>query len=104
VSQGGSDDDLVASLQVLDDVLVGVLDVLSRKVGDLLGQKAALVDRARGHLVLGDDAGGDTDAVIVVTKGRSLLNDTGTRSVGDVGVRQDAESATGVLERGKDAG
>ena len=86
MSQGGSDDNLVASLQVLDDVLVGVLDVLSRKVGDLVGQEAALVDRARRHLVLGDDTGGDTDAVIVVTKRRSLLDDTGTRGVGDVGV------------------
>lgn len=118
VLDGGRDNELVLSLEVLDDDLVCVLrseagsarnsrldhnasstnlDVETLEVGDLVCVDSALVNGARGHLLFLDDAVGDGDAVIVVSESGSLVDDTSTRVRGNIGVADDLEGAIGVL-------
>lgn len=77
------------------------LDVETLEVGDLVGVDSTLVDGARGHLLLLNDAVENGDAVIVVSEGGSLVDDTGTRVGGNVGVADDLEGTVGVLEQAK---
>lgn len=116
VSEGGGNDDLSGILEVLDDVLVGFLkgvkstlsvslvkveagsgganlDVLADEIGNFVGVDTLLVDGARGHLLLADNALANSDAVIVVTEGGSLVDDTSTRGIGNVSVGDDLESS-----------
>jgi hypothetical protein len=77
------------------------LDVETLEVGDLVGVDSTLVDGARRHLLLLDDAVEDGDAVIVISEGGSLVNDSGTRVGGNVGVADDPEGTVGVLDQAK---
>lgn len=58
---------------------------------NLLREPPSLIDRARRHLVLGDNPVGDSDPVILVSERRCLVDDTGTGGGLDVGVADDAE-------------
>lgn len=97
MEQSGSGNNLAGRLERLDDELVGVLDVDTLVIGDLVGVQTLLVDGARRHLLLSDETVDDSDAVIFVSESGSLVDDTGTGSVGNVGVRDDAESTVEVL-------
>ena len=59
-------------LQVLDDVFVRVLHVLTREVRHLLGELAHPVQGTDDLPVLLDDALGQADPVVVLSKVRSL--------------------------------
>lgn len=74
------------------------LDVLPLKVGHLVGKPAGLVDRARRHLVLGNDAVGDGDAVVVLAERGRLVDDARSGSSLYIVVADDAERL--VLELG----
>ena len=124
MSEGGGNDDLSGILEVLDDVLVGFLkrvkstlsvslvkveveagsgganlDVLADEIRNFVGVDTLLVDGARGHLLLADDALANSDAVIVVTEGGSLVDDSGTRGIGNVSIGDDLESSLDELLR-----
>jgi hypothetical protein len=71
---------------------------LTDKVRDLIGVNTLLVDRARRHLLLSNDTFSDGDAVIVVTESGSLVNDTGTGSVGNVSVGYNSEPSLDELD------
>jgi len=78
---------------------VTYLDVLTNEIRNLIGVDTFLVDRARRHLFLSNDTFSNSDTVIVVTKSGSLVNDTGTGSVGNISVGDDLECSIGVLFR-----
>ena len=84
-------------LEELDEGIVGVLDVLAGDGGDLVGEATVPVDGAGQILALGNDAVGEADAVIVLAKGRGLVDDARTGVVGNVGVGNDAEVLVGTF-------
>jgi hypothetical protein len=84
-------------LQVSDDLAVGFLHIDTLVLGDLGGKSTSLVNRTRGNLVLGDDLVSETDSIIVLSPGWSLVNDTGTGLFGDIVVGQDSESSVLIL-------
>lgn len=73
------------------------LDIHALEVSHVVRVDTLLVDRARRHLVLRDDAVLDGDAVVVVTERGRLVNDTRAGRVGYILVADDAEGAAGVL-------
>lgn len=93
----GSDNESTLLLQVLDNLGIGGLDVLTNVFGDFGGEFARLVQRAGRNLVIPDDTVGNGDSVIVLSEGRSLVDDTGTGGRGDIGVGDDSESGLLVL-------
>jgi hypothetical protein len=70
---------------------------LTNEVGNFVGVDTLFVDRARRHLLLSNDTFTYGDTVIVVTESRSLVNDTGTGSVGNVSVGYDLECSVDEL-------
>jgi hypothetical protein len=60
------------SLEVLDDLFIGVEDVFAREVCDQVVELALLVDRDVSR-----NAGSQTDSLVVFTVGGSLVNDAG---------------------------
>lgn len=93
----GLDNELSGVLEVLDDVLVGLLYVHAGEVGNAVAVVASLVDRVGRRALLGDDTGFDGHVVIVLTEGGGLVDDTGTAVVGDVGSVEDLEGDVLVL-------
>lgn len=91
------DDEAALDLEQLANVLVGRLNVDALEVRDLVGVLASLVDRAGRSLLLADNAVGDGDAVVILSKGRRLVNETSSRVGCDVFVRDDSEGAILVL-------
>ena len=65
------------------------LDVHALEIGNLFGEPAGVVDRARRHLILGDNTVGDGDPVIVFTERGCLVDDTRTRRCLDVAITYD---------------
>ena len=78
-------------LQMLHNLLIRRLDIHPRKLGHLRRELASIVDGARRHLVRLEDTAGDRDAVVVITKGGRLVNDTCAGVGGDVFIDDDAE-------------
>lgn len=76
------------------------LHILSSKVRDFFREVSNIVDGARGHLVRLDDSCCESDAVIVLTERRCLVNDTRPALAGDVCVIQDSECPVFVLRCG----
>lgn len=93
------DDELALRLEHLHDLLVSDLDVLPLEVWDFVGEQARSVDWTGWDLVWFDDTVGDRDAVIVITKGGRLVDDTGTRVGSDIRIAENFEG--GVLELGE---
>ena len=59
-------------LQMLDDVLVGILDILANKVGDFIGEPAHSIKGANNLTILLDDTMSKTNSVIIFSKVWSL--------------------------------
>ena len=93
----GLDNELAAVLEVLDNVLVGLLDLHAGEVGDTVAVVTGLVDGVRRRALLGDDASLDGHVVIVLTEGGGLVDDTGTAVIGDIGSVEDLEGDVLVL-------
>lgn len=68
------------------------LDMKSGKVRYLFCKYAAVIDGTGRHLIGSQNAVCDGDAVVILTKGRRLVDDTRTVSVGDICVYHDSES------------
>lgn len=80
------------------------LNIETLEVSNLIGVVALLVQRHGWHLVTLYDLRFDGNAVIVVTKGRGLVNNTSAAVVLDVGVVEHSEGLGFVLrerERGE---
>ena len=92
-----TDDETSLLLQILDDLRIGCLDVNALIVWHLAGEFTRLVERTRWKLVLFDNAVRDSDTVIVLSKRRGLVDDTGTRGVGNVLVGHNSERPVLVL-------
>ena len=75
------------------------LDILAYKIGYFGREFPRLVDRARRHLVWLNDIMSQGNAVIVFTKRRCLMDNTGTIVGADVFVYQYAECFVLVLGR-----
>lgn len=71
-------------------ILAAHLDVHPLEIRYLLGEPPSIVNRTRRHLILGDDPVGDGDPVIVLSKRRSLVDDTRPRGGFDVAVADDS--------------
>lgn len=95
--QSALHDEFTFGLEHLHDILVCLLDVLSNEVRNLTREAARFVYRAWWHFVCLNDAVCDSDAVIIVTEGWCLVNDTGTAVGGYVCVVQDLESSVAEL-------
>lgn len=67
------------------------LDVLASEIRDFRGEATGIVNGAWWHVLWTHDAMLESHAVIVLTEGRSLVDDTGTILVCDVRVRYDSE-------------
>ena len=67
------------------------LDMLACEIGHLLREATCIVDGAWWHLVLADDTVFDGNAVIVLTEGGCLVDNTSTVLSSDVRVVHDAE-------------
>ena len=91
VPQLGIDDKASGTLQILDDVLVGLLHMHTGKVGDFGGEMARVVDRVRRRALLRDNAILDGNVVVVLAESGGLVDDTGTILSGNVGRVQDLE-------------
>lgn len=101
-------DELSLGLQSLHDVLIAVLDVSALVVGNLGMRTAAKayvavelaveVNGAGNIASTDDDAVGQADAVIILTKAGGAVDDTSTGVVGDVGIGDDSEGVGPVLE------
>ncbi|KAH3676914.1 hypothetical protein OGATHE_001404 [Ogataea polymorpha] len=96
VSDLGRQQNPTGGSQILDDFLVGVLNVESSKVGHFLSESSVVVDRVRRSQVLIDDACLGSSLEIDLTKSRCLVDNTGTGVVCDKGVAVHSES--GVFE------
>ena len=97
VSDIRSNDKSALLLQILDDLGIRLLHVPSNVIGDLLSEPSGAVQGAGRDLIVSHDAVGDGDSVIVLTKGRGLVDDTSTRAVSDICVGNDSESSVLVL-------
>eukprot|EP00162_Nutomonas_longa_P014983 comp22153_c0_seq2/m.51930 comp22153_c0_seq2/g.51930 ORF comp22153_c0_seq2/g.51930 comp22153_c0_seq2/m.51930 type:complete len:401 (+) comp22153_c0_seq2:2102-3304(+) len=97
VGDFGAADEATLGLELCNDVVVGFLDVAANKVWDFGGESAVSIDGADEMTALFDDAVCHADAIIVLTKGRGLMDDSGTAVVSDVCVADDAESALSAL-------
>mmetsp|Transcript_4115 Transcript_4115/g.11945 ORF Transcript_4115/g.11945 Transcript_4115/m.11945 type:complete len:426 (+) Transcript_4115:2554-3831(+) len=88
---GAAVEQLALLLELLLEALVGLLDVLALEVVDDIQEAAVVADWVH-HVgaVLLDDAVLLADAVIVLSVGRSLVDDARAGSSGDVGVADDA--------------
>ena len=75
----GLTEDSARCLQVLRDWLVGVKHVLTNKVGDEAVELTLIIDRD-----LGCDSRGETHALVILTVGGRLVNDTGAIGVAHV--------------------
>jgi hypothetical protein len=91
------DDQTTLLLQIPDDLAVGLFDVDALVFRDLGSESTSLVNGTRWDLIPGDDTVGETDSVIVVSPCRSLVDDTGTSILGDVGIREDSERSVLIL-------
>lgn len=80
-------------------ILAAHLDVHPLEIRYLLGKPPSVVNRTRRHLVLGDDPVGDSDPVIVLSKRRSLVDDTRSRGGFDVAVTYDSVGSVFELAR-----
>ena len=58
--------------QLLDDVLVGILDILASKVSHLFGEFTYAVQRTHNLPILLDDSVSQAHAVVILSKVRSL--------------------------------
>ena len=61
------------------------------KIWNLLCKMASIVDRARRHILWFQDTMSNRDAMIIVTKRRSLVNDTRAICIRNIGVHHDTE-------------
>ncbi|KAI6751277.1 hypothetical protein HG530_014191 [Fusarium avenaceum] len=77
--------DAAGILEVLYDVLVGFLDVHALKIGNSVGEVTGIVDRIRRRSVLGNDACGDGNVVIILTKSWCLVHNAHATVIGNVG-------------------
>jgi hypothetical protein len=68
---------------------------------DGISVSTSVINGTRRHLLLGDDAVGDSDSVIVFSESGRLVDETGTGVGSDVGVADDSEGSVLVLEEGK---
>lgn len=66
-------------------------DMKPLKVGYFAGEATLIVDRTGRHLVGSKHTMGDGNTVIVFTEGGSLVNNTSTVRVSDVGVNENFE-------------
>jgi len=95
---------LDSSRRVLNEISKTHLNVNSLELRNNVGKSTSLVDGARRHLLLGDDSVGDGDPVIVLSEGRSLMNETSSRILGDVGIADDSESSVFELRMSEKGG
>ena len=104
MAQGSLHNEAATGLEVLLNSLIGLFDVDTLVFGYLLGVPAGFVDWVGWGLVTGDDTVGNSNAMIVVTKGGGLVDDTGTGVRGDIGVSKNAEGTVleALLEVGED--
>lgn len=84
-------------LEHLHNVLVCLLDVLSDEIWDLIREATRFVYGAWWHFVCLNNPVCDSDAVIVVTEGWCLVNNTSTAIGGYVCVVQNLESSVAEL-------
>ena len=68
------------------------LHILAREIRDFGCESPIIVDWARRHLVRLKNSVVDTDAIIIFTERRSLMNDTGTISIGHISIYKNLES------------
>lgn len=68
------------------------LDMQALKVRDFTREVALVINGTGWHLVGAQNAMSDSDAVIVFTKSRCLMNYTCTIGIGHVSVYQNSES------------
>jgi hypothetical protein len=84
--------DTAIALKKLDDALVSSLDILAHKVPDLSCETALRINRVGGKTSLGNDTVVHSDLVILLTKGRRLVNNTNTILGSDIFVIQHLEA------------
>ncbi|KAL7468630.1 hypothetical protein ACHAXS_008852 [Conticribra weissflogii] len=85
---------LASSPRLFDDGdqgLVGFLDVDSGHFGNLRREHSVGIDGTGNFLSFVNDVVGETDAVIVFSEGRCLMDDSGAGVVRDVVIAEDAE-------------
>mmetsp|Transcript_1543 Transcript_1543/g.5302 ORF Transcript_1543/g.5302 Transcript_1543/m.5302 type:complete len:270 (+) Transcript_1543:2024-2833(+) len=86
-------DDATCLFDGCNNVIVGVLDVLATEVGDWSNEASTFIQWARNLTVLGDDAIVHAHTVIIFSKSRCIVNDTGTRVAGNIGVSNHLEGS-----------
>ena len=69
---GAGLDHPVNAFEVLDNVLVGILDILASKVSHLFGEFTYAVQRTHNLPILLDDSVSQAHAVVILSKVRSL--------------------------------
>jgi hypothetical protein len=94
-------------LQIFDNLSIRILrsamsitthlDVLALILWHFRGKLSNLVDGTWRDLIVPDDLVRNSNPVIVFSKGRRLVDDTGTGCIGDIGVGQYSESPVLVL-------
>jgi hypothetical protein len=67
--------------------------MLTGKIADFAREATSIIKRARGQFVRANHIMGNTHALIVFAKGRSLMNDTSAIFICHVVVAKDAEGS-----------
>lgn len=86
------DNDAAGTLEVLDNVLVGFLDVHASKVADTFGEVTSIVDGIGRRTLLSNDSGFNGRIVIVLSESGSLMDETNTTIGSNVRSVDDLES------------
>jgi hypothetical protein len=76
---------------VLNDILVSVLDILSKEVGHRLGKPSCSVQRTHNLSSRLDYSMSYANPVIVLSEERRLVYDSGTRILGNISVTKHSE-------------
>lgn len=85
--------------QILHNHFVGILDILTFKVGHLTRIIPSLINRTRRHLILANDSFSNRDSVIIFSESRSLMNDTRSRIRCNVSINKNSETLLSKLLR-----
>lgn len=73
------------------------LDILASEINDFTREAAGVIDRARGHLICLDDAMLESNAMIIFTKSRGLMDDSRAAIVRNVRIVENSKRPVLVL-------
>jgi hypothetical protein len=88
---GALHNELAFRLKKLHNVLVCLFDIPSNKVWHFVGEATGLIYWTGWHLICLNNTVCNGDAVIVITKGWRLVDNTSTTVRRDIGVVEDNE-------------